>query len=85
VQFFLEDCCKSIDRKDVDRRVIDFYSLHMNVILNRFNAHLPNNFHTKDEKENNHEGRGEGIGNKRTKEAAKKSCRIAKKIQHSPK
>jgi hypothetical protein len=57
VNFFHEDCRKCIYREDVNSRVINFHALHMDVMLNRFNAQLPAIFHMMgDTKEKEPEG-----------------------------
>jgi hypothetical protein len=42
---FLDDCCKSLDRKDVNNLMIEFGTIHDNVIFNKFKVpSLPASF-----------------------------------------
>ena len=47
---FLQDCRKSLDREDVNNRLVDFRDLHKDVLLHKFNVQfLPKCFSLVDD------------------------------------
>jgi hypothetical protein len=69
VNLFLNECCRRVDRKNVNKQFINFNKLHMLILLHRFNITFPPNFRRKAvaeaEKENAPNGRKKRGGGKR--------------------
>jgi hypothetical protein len=71
---------KNISSKDVEGRVKDFDTLPMDIILNRFNIHLPGIFHTKKLKKRTFlKEKGEGLKSIKAKEAMTKERMMPKR------
>ncbi len=78
VQLFLEDCRKCADREDVDKRVINFDDLHMNILLFQFSIVLPPTFHTSTKLKGKENNPDKGNGGKKGKQGEKRKSKNGK-------